>query len=240
MVETVEPTQQAVGLDVGLNFFYTDSTGYQESNPRYYRKAELRLKKLQRRVSKKFKKPKKKGDKQTNNYKKASIRLAKQHLKISRRREEHAKRLARRVVKSNDFVAYEDLKVRNMVKNQKLAKSINDAGWYQFRVWIEHFGKKFGKVTVAVPPHYTSQECVKCGTLVKKSLSTRTHLCKCGCVLDRDESAALIILRRGLSTTGHVGTWAMDALNAWEDEPSTGVGKSLSQQGLSANQESHP
>jgi len=240
IIESVLPTQSAIGLDVGLNFFYTDSTGHQESNPRYYRKAEKRLKKLQRRVSKKFKKPKKKGDKQTNNYKKAKIRLAKQHLKISRQREEHAKRLARRVVKSNDFVAYEDLKVRNMVRNQKLAKSINDAGWYQFRVWIEHFGKKFGKATVAVPPHYTSQECPKCSTLVKKSLSTRTHICKCGCVLDRDESAALIILRRGLSTTGHVGTWAMDALNAWEDEPSTGVGESLFQQGLSANQESHP
>lgn len=214
VVETVEPTQQAVGLDVGLNFFYTDSTGHQESNPRYYRKAEKRLKKLQRRVDKKFKKPNKIGDKQTNNYKKAKNRLAKQHLKVSRQRQEHAKRLARYVCKSNDLVAYEDLKVRNMVRNQKLSKSINDAGWYQFRVWIEHFGKKFGKVTVAVPPHYTSQECPKCSTLVKKSLSTRTHICNCGCVLDRDESAALIILRRGLSTTGHVGTLALDAINA--------------------------
>jgi putative transposase len=116
--------------------------------------------------------------------------------------------------------------------------SDNDAGWYQFRVWIEHFGKKFGKVTVAVPPHYTSQECVKCGTRVKKSLSTRTHVCRCGCVIDRDESAALIILGRGLSTTGHVGTLALDAINAWGDEPSTRVGESLHEQGLSRNQES--
>lgn len=237
--EEVEPTQTAIGLDVGLNFFYTNSQGNQESTPRYYRKAAQQLKKLQRRVSKKFKKRKKKGDRQSNNYKKARQRLAKKHLKVSRQREEHAKRLARCVVKSNDFVAYEDLKVRNMVRNQKLAQSINDAGWYQFRVWIEHFGTKFGRVTVAVPPNYTSQECSNCGATVKKSLSTRTHTCRCGCVLDRDENAAINILKRGLSTTGHVGTWGQDLLNAWGDDPSTGVGASLHQQGLSTNQESH-
>jgi len=62
----------------------------------------------------------------------------------------------------------------------------------------------FGKVTVAVPPHYTSQNCSNCGTLVKKTLSTRTHICKCGCVLDRDLNAALNILAIGLkNTVGH-------------------------------------
>ena len=129
---------------------------------------------------------------------------------------------------SLDFVAYEDLQIKNMVKNHCLAKSINDAGWcavlqgevspcklaYQFRVWLEHNGRKFGRATVAVPPHYTSQMCSSCGSQVKKSLSTRTHICKCGCILDRDENAALNILKLGLSTVGHTGTFALDARNA--------------------------
>ena len=266
VVEDVTPTQSAVGLDVGLNFFYTDSTGRQEENPRFYRQAEKRLKRLQRRVSKKLKKPKKnrvlpgeaslarfggqkilpadsrhrqtlEGDKQSNNYKKAKQKLAKKHLKVSRQRIEHAKRLARCVVKSNDFVAYEDLQIRNMVKTHCLAKSITDAGWYQFRLWLEYFGQKFGKATVAVSPHYTSQECSSCGIAVKKSLSTRTHICKCGCVLDRDENAALNILKKGLSTVGHTGTWALSP-NAGGDETSTQVGVNLLGQVLSLNQES--
>ena len=89
-----------------------------------------------------------------------------------------------------------------MVKNHCLAKSINDASWYQFRIWLEYFGKVFGKITVAVNPQYTSQECSKCGEIVKKTLSTRTHVCKCGCVMDRDFNAARNILRRGLGRRG--------------------------------------
>jgi putative transposase len=92
------------------------------------------------------------------------------------------------------------------VKNNCLAKSINDASWYQFRIWIEYFGQVFERVTVAVNPQYTSQECSSCGAIVKKTLSTRTHVCKCGCTLDRDENAARNILSRGLSTVGHTGT----------------------------------
>jgi putative transposase len=116
-------------------------------------------------------------------------------------------KLARCVVHSSDVIAYEDLRVKNLVKNHCLAKSINDAAWYQFREWIEYFGVKFGKITIAVAPNYTSQNCSNCGETVKKSLSTRTHQCKCGCVLDRDENAAINILKRGLSTVGHTGTF---------------------------------
>ncbi len=113
---------------------------------------------------------------------------------------------------SNDFIAFEDLKVRNTVKNKRLSKSINDAGWYQFRVWLEYYGKVYGKIIVAVSPEYTSQECSNCGELVKKTLSTRTHLCRCGLILDRDHNAALNILDRALRTVGHTGTWASEAV----------------------------
>ena len=74
------------------------------------------------------------------------------------------------------------------------------------RKWLEYFGKKMGRVTVAVNPAYTSQICSNCGAVVKKSLSTRTHVCACGCRLDRDENAAINILNRALGTVGHTGT----------------------------------
>ena len=194
--EEIEPTQTTIGLDVGLNHFYTDSKGEVVENPRYLRKSERQLKKLQRRVSKR-----KKG---SANRRKAIKRLAKKHLQVSRQRKDFAVKTARCVVRSNDLIAYEDLQIRNMVKNHKLAKSISDASWSMFCQWVEYFGKVFGKVTVAVPPQYTSQNCSNCGKQVVKTLSQRTHHCGlCGTVLDRDHNAALNILAIGLNRVGH-------------------------------------
>ncbi|WP_308189034.1 RNA-guided endonuclease InsQ/TnpB family protein [Nostoc mirabile] len=84
-----------------------------------------------------------------------------------------------------------------MVRNHKLAKSISDASWYNFRQWLEYFGKKFGREIIAIPPHFTSQECSNCGAKVQKSLSTRTHSCpRCGYIEQRDVNAAKVILRK--------------------------------------------
>jgi putative transposase len=229
-VET-QPTGKTIGLDVGLKEFYTDSNGHSEPNPRFYRTGEKRLKFRQRRVSRK-----KKG---STNRKKAINKLGRVHLKISRQREEHAKRMARCVIQSHDLVAYEDLRIKNLVKNHCLAKSINDAGWYQFRKWLEHFGMKFGRITVAVNPAHTSQNCSNCGAVVTKSLSTRTHVCECGFALDRDWNAAINILKLALSTVGHTGTWILDP-NASGDSTSTHVGAILHEQVGSMNEESSP
>ncbi|MEM9090116.1 MAG: transposase [Cyanobacteria bacterium P01_F01_bin.53] len=204
--ETLDPTGNTIGLDVGISDYYTDSNGEAVDNPKFYRKREARRKKLARRVSRK-----KKG---TANRRKAINRLARFDLTTSRKRKDHAVKLALSVMRANDLVAYEDLRVRNMVKNHNLAKSINDAGWYQFRTWLERYGEIFGRVTVAVNPAYTSQECSVCGTIVKKSLSTRTHTCKCGCQLDRDHNAAINILNKGLATVGHTGSTLLDRENA--------------------------
>lgn len=199
--ERQELTKRTVGLDVGLNYFLTDSDGNTVENPRHLRKAENRLKRMQRRVSKK--------PKGSNNRRKAVKRLGKAHLKVQRQRRDFAVKTARYVVKSSDFVAFEELQIRNMVKNRHLAKSISDAAWGEFRRWIEYFGKVFGVATVAVSPHYTSQNCSNCGETVKKSLSTRTHACgHCGHIQDRDHNAAINILRKGLSTVGHTGIHA--------------------------------
>ncbi|MBD2170924.1 RNA-guided endonuclease TnpB family protein, partial [Anabaena cylindrica] len=198
-VERREPTLKTIGLDVGLNHFLTDSEGNTVENPRHLRKSEKSLKRLQRRLSKT-----KKG---SNNRVKARNRLSRKHLKVSRQRKDFAVKLARCVVQSSDLVAYEDLQVRNMVRNRHLAKSISDAAWTQFRQWVEYFGKVFGVVTVAVPPHHTSQNCSNCGEVVKKSLSTRTHACPhCGHIQDRDWNAARNILELGLRTVGHTGS----------------------------------
>ncbi len=201
-VERVEkrlPTGNTIGLDVGLSHFYTDSKGETMENPRYLRKSEKALKRLSRHLSR--------TEKGSKNRAKARKKLGCKHLKVSRQRKDFAVKLARCVIQSNDLVAYEDLKVRNLVKNKKLSKSISDAAWSAFRNWLEYFGKVFGVVTVAVPPHYTSQNCSRCGTVVKKSLSTRTHRCgKCLLVLDRDWNAAINILELALRTVGHTGT----------------------------------
>jgi len=148
-----------------------------------------------------------------------------------------------RVLKGSKLVAYESLQIKNMVKNHCLAKSISDAGWYQFRIWIEYYAKifepfssrdpllgrpkpigaseagretsgfKFGRIAIGVKPQYTSQKCSACGNTLKKSLSTRTHVCKCGCRLDRDENAARNILATALKEVG----WGTSELNASGD-----------------------
>jgi putative transposase len=207
-VEEVVPTGKAVGLDVGLTHFYTDSTGESVPNPRHLRKSEKALKRTQRSVSKK-----KKG---SANRRKAINRLGRKHLRVSRQRKDFAIKTALCVVKSSDFIAYEDLQVKNMVKNHKLAKSISDAAWSQFAQWLQYLGKVYGKTVVAVAPQYTSQDCSVCGNTVKKSLSVRTHVCSCGTVLDRDHNAALNVLAKALrqagidlNTAGHAG------INAW-------------------------
>ena len=198
-IEKREPTGKTIGLDVGLTHFYTDSNGQTVENPRHLRKSQKALKRLGRRLSRTHK-----GSK---NRAKSRNRLSRKHLKVSRQRKDFAVKLARCVVQSNDLVAYEDLQVHNMVKNKRLSKSISDAAWSAFRDGLEYFGKVFGVVTVAVPPHYTSQNCSNCGKVVNKSLSQRTHRCSdCGFVLDRDWNAAINILELALRTVGHTGT----------------------------------
>nr|MDZ8036317.1 transposase [Nostoc sp. CreGUA01] len=234
-IET-QPTLQVVGIDLGLKYFIADNKGNVEPSPQFYRKSEKQLNRANRKKSKKFSAAKKKARaRQSNNYHKARIRYARKHLKVSRQRKEYCIRLAYSVIQSNDLVAYEDLNVKGLVKNRHLAKSISDAGWYTFRSWLEYFGHKYGKVTVAVPPHNTSQNCSSCGEKVRKSLSTRTHVCPdCGYVEDRDINAAINILRIGISTVGHTGTYA------WGDLPSWAIGVNLSSNGESLNLESPP
>ena len=194
-----EPTGKQLGIDVGLKAFYTDSDGNTLSNPRYLRKAEKRLQRLHRRKDRK--------PKGSTNRKKAIKRLAKSYLKVSRQRKDFAAKAASALVKSHDFIAYEDLKVAHLVKNRHLAKSIHDAGWSGFLCWVRYYGLLHGIPIASVSPRFTTQDCSGCGTRVKKTLSMRTHICPgCGLVLDRDQNAAKNILALALRTAGQAET----------------------------------
>ena len=209
-VEPIAPSQKAIGIDLGIKYFLADSLGNIEPNPQFYRRSEQHLNCLNKRKSKKFRK----GKPQSKNYHRARRLYAIKHLKVSRQREEYVKRVALRLIKSNDLVAYEDLNVLGMVKNRHLSLSISDASWSTFRQWLEYFGYKYGKVTVAVAPHNTSQNCSNCGEKVQKSLSTRTHICPhCNYVEDRDINAAINILQKGLSTVGQTGSYKLGEID---------------------------
>lgn len=184
-------TGAQVGLDVGLKEFYTDSNGNTVANPRFLRKAEKKLKRLHRRLSK--------TQKHSKNRKKARQKLAKAYLNVNRQREDFARKTANALITSHDLIAYEDLKIANMVKNHHLAKSISDAAWGRFLDWVGDYGMIQDVPIVPVAPHFTSQQCSGCGKRVKKSLSERTHRCvHCGLVMDRDENAARNILAKAL------------------------------------------
>jgi IS605 OrfB family transposase len=200
-------TGAQVGIDVGLKEFYTDSNGNTIANPRFLRKAEQKLKRLHRRLSQ--------TQKKSANRIKARQKLGKAYLKVQRQREDFARKTANALVTSHDLIAFEDLKIANMVRNHRLAKSISDAAWGRFLQWVRYYGLIHAVPIVGVVPHWTSQMCSGCDKIVKKSLSERTHHCvHCGLVMDRDENAARNILYKALQwfqehqscTGGHSAT----------------------------------
>ncbi|MCZ6924941.1 MAG: transposase, partial [Rickettsia endosymbiont of Ixodes persulcatus] len=130
------------------------------------------------------------------------------HTKIANQRKDFLHKLSFRLTNSYGVICIEDLKIKNMVRNRHLAKSIHDAGWGMFRTFLSYKAKRNGGCLVMVKPHYTSQKCSNCGETVKKSLSVRTHVCKqCGTVLDRDHNAAINIEKAGLTQIAYQPTY---------------------------------
>lgn len=180
---------RGVGLDVGLKHFVADSEGETVENPRCFKTGQKKLRRAQRKTARR-----KMGSKRKR---KAARQTAKQHLKLSRQRKDHAHKVARSYVDAYAFIAVEDLRVSNMLKNHHLAKAIADASWTAFKNILTLKAEEAGARVVEVPPHFTSQQCFRCGEIVQKSLCVRTHLCpRCGYVEDRDTNAAKNILRK--------------------------------------------
>jgi len=191
-IEPLLVSDKTVGIDVGLTSFAVTSDGEYIENPRYLREAEAILRVSQRSVSRK-----KKGG---HNRRKAVILLAKNHLKVKRQRSDFAHKVADNLVRTYGRIAVEDLRIKNMVHNHHLARSISDAGWGQFVNILSYKAEYAGREFVQVNPNGTSQICSGCGATVRKSLSTRIHNCpNCGLSLNRDFNAALNIKRLGLS-----------------------------------------
>ena len=184
-------TEPPIGIDVGLKSFLTDSNGETMENPHNFCSAERKLRKQQRRSSRRVK-----GSKRRR---KANVQVAKTHLKVKRQRRDFHFKVAKKYAESSSMICVEDLNIAGMIQNHHIAKSIADAGWAQFLDILSSKVEETGGQVVRVPAYYTSQKCSSCGEIVPKSLSVRTHVCShCGYVADRDVNAALNILQAGL------------------------------------------
>ncbi|WP_445246450.1 RNA-guided endonuclease InsQ/TnpB family protein [Microcoleus sp. OTE_8_concoct_300] len=178
-----------VGIDVGLIDFYVASDNTKIVAPKFLRKAERKLKSLQRKVSRK-----KKG---SNRRKKDITKLGKQHKKVADTRKDFHFKTANNLLKTYDVVAVEKLNIKGMTKTW-LSKSVNDAGWGQFITILTNKAENAGLKVIAVNPNGTSQECSNCGHKVKKPLSQRMHNCPvCRISLCRDLNASINIKNRG-------------------------------------------
>jgi putative transposase len=193
----LEPTGRETGIDLGVESFATLADGAMIHNPRCYRRAERRLKTAQRKVARR-----KKG---SNRRTKAVKLLAKAHQQVRRQRRDFQHKIALQLVRDFDTIYHEELQIANMVKNHRLAKSIQDAGWRSFLTILSFKAACAGRSVIAVNPAFTSQRCSGCGVLVAKGLSVRWHSCPdCGTSLHRDHNAAKTIERLGQSRRGAV------------------------------------
>jgi putative transposase len=195
--QTIHPqTHKTTGVDVGIQKFAVLSNGTEIKNPTFLRKEERKLKRQQQKLSRM-----KKG---SNNWKKQVQKVQNIHGKVANQRRDFLHKQSYRISKCYSVVCVENLNIKNLVKNRKLAKSIHDAGWGMFRTFLTYKCENNGGILVKVNPAYTTQDCFLCGNRVKKSLSVRTHFCeKCGCKMDRDHNSALNIERAGLSQIGY-------------------------------------
>lgn len=184
-------TENKIGIDLGLKEFAVCSNGKRHPNPKHLRKSEKRLKKLQKDLSRKVK-----GSK---NRAKARIKVAKLHEKIANQRKDFLQRISTRIIRENQAIVIEDLRVSNMLKNHKLAKAISEVSWAEFRTMLEYKASWHGRELIVAPSNYaSSQLCSGCGNKSSqtKDLSLRTYVCpECGLEIDRDYNASLNLLK---------------------------------------------
>jgi putative transposase len=211
-------TGAAVGIDVGVASLVTTSDGEKTPHPGWYREGQRKLRVLQRSVARK-----RKGG---QNRRKAVAALSRYHQRIGNRRKDFLNNLAHELVERYDVIGLEDLRIPSMVRNRHLAKSILDAGWGYLVAHLTHKAAEAGREVVLVNPAYTSKRCSRCGTIFEElPLAVRHVSCSCGMSLDRDQNAALNILKAALELLERAGrarwgrTWPAAACVLQEAAP---------------------
>ena len=230
-VKPLPKTNKKVGIDVGITSLITTSNGEKVANPKQFNRLYKKLRRKQKALSRKTKGSNNRDkaclevakvhaqikDARADFLHKLTTKLVRENDLIAiedlaiRNMVRNAPPLSTadpagfeiQQERGSAFHALNSIQGGSAVKNRKLAKSISDASWYQFTQWLNCFSKIYRIICVAVPPHFTTQDCSVCSTRVQKSLSTRTHQCpNCKTVLDRDHNAAINILKKGLKYLG--------------------------------------
>ncbi|WP_030934101.1 RNA-guided endonuclease InsQ/TnpB family protein [Streptomyces sp. NRRL S-646] len=195
-IQPLPVATRVVGVDAGLDHLLTLSTGEKITNPRHERTDRVRLAKAQRELSRKTK--------GSANHEKARKKVARIHARIADRRRDTLHKLTTRLVRENQVVVIEDLTVRNMLKNGRLARAVSDAAWAEFRTLLEYKAQWYGREVIAVDRWFPSSKlCSHCGALAERMpLNVRTWTCdSCGTTHDRDVNAARNLLAAGLAVS---------------------------------------
>mgnify|MGYP006386581371 FL=1 len=190
-IQKLPASDMRVGIDVGIKDFAVLSNGEAYKNPKHLRKSEKRLAKLQRDLSRK--------QIGSSNRNKARIKVAKLHEKIANQRMDFLHKKSTEIIRENQAIVIEDLKVKNLMKNHNLAKSIAEVSWSRFREMLDYKSRWYGRELIIAPPDYpSSQLCSDCGNRSSqtKDLACRIYVCpECGLEIDRDYNASLNLLK---------------------------------------------
>ena len=190
-IQKLPASDMRVGIDVGIKDFAVLSNGEAYKNPKHLRKSEKRLAKLQRDLSRK--------QIGSSNRNKARIKVAKLHERIANQRMDFLHKKSTEIIRKNQAIVIEDLKVKNLMKNHNLAKSIAEVSWSRFREMLDYKSRWYGRELIIAPPDYpSSQLCSDCGNRSSqtKDLACRVYICpECGLEIDRDYNASLNLLK---------------------------------------------
>ena len=197
-----KPTDGMIGLDLGLKSLIVDSNGHKYKNHKYLTKSQSRLAKEQRKLSKMVK--------GSNNRNKQRIKIARLHKHIQNQRNDYLHKLSKKIIDENQVIVLEDLKVKDMEQNNKLARNITDASWSRLVSMLLYKANWYGRKAIKVPSTYpSSQLCSICGykNSITKNLNIRKWTCpECGSIHDRDINAAKNILSKGIEILTKDGT----------------------------------